>query len=86
MVLDPCVSSMFYNVRLTHVLCTVNVRCTFCGVAVHLIAKARLAVPSCYAIEHIQLLKSKCNHMNYYQGSSGDVRVKCLGSMAQAQF
>ena len=32
MVLDPCVSLTFYDVRLTHVLGTVNVRCTFCCV------------------------------------------------------
>ena len=29
MVLDQCVKGTFYNVRLTHVLRTVNVRCSF---------------------------------------------------------
>ena len=29
--------NMFYNVRLTHVLGTVNVRCTFCHVNVDII-------------------------------------------------
>ena len=35
MVLDSCIYRMIYNVyvRITHVLCTVNVRCTFCCVA-----------------------------------------------------
>ena len=33
MVLDSCVQRMFQNVRLTHVLRTVNIRCTFCCVA-----------------------------------------------------
>ena len=32
MVLDPCVKRPFYYLRLTHVLRTVNVRCTFCFV------------------------------------------------------
>ena len=32
MVLNPCVQRTFYNVRFTYVLCTVNVRCTFCCV------------------------------------------------------
>ena len=32
MVLDLCVERTFYDVRLTHVLRTVNVCCTFCCV------------------------------------------------------
>ena len=41
MVLDPCVKRTFYNVRLTHVLHMVNVRCTFCCV----VEKTRLHQP-----------------------------------------